>query len=257
MTPSSPWFVCPRPRASAKLRLVCFPYAGVGASIYARWQEHLPQDVEVWAVQLPGRESRLREAPIYSLHALARTIAAESAALLTEPFALFGHSMGAVLAYETACHLNATGKSAAHLFVSARRPPHVPDPDSPLRQLGDAAFIDAIGARYEPIPKPILEDAEILALVLPALRSDIAALETHEASGVVLPCPVTAYGGTGDARTPAAHLDAWREMTTGAFRVRTFAGGHFYLAQQRTALLEDISASLAPVLTHATQKASA
>jgi surfactin synthase thioesterase subunit len=82
--------------------------------------------------------------------------------------------------------------------------------------------------------------------VLPALRADIAALETHQAArGAMLSCPVTAYGGTGDARTPPGHLEAWRETTTGAFRLRTYPGGHFYLVQQRVPLLDDIAASLA------------
>jgi surfactin synthase thioesterase subunit len=150
------------------------------------------------------------------------------------------------MAYECASILSAMGRAPEHLFVSARRPPHVPDPDTPLRDLSDGEFIEWIGRRYDGIPAPILADADLLALLLPALRADIASLETHPVRrGNVLSCPVTAYGGGDDPRTPRAHLDAWKDTTTNTFRVKVFPGRHFYLTEQRAALLGDITASLA------------
>lgn len=255
---TSPWFVRARPRPNARVRLVCFAYAGVGASVYSRWTDHLRNDVDVWAVQLPGRESRLRDTPSSDLLYLAGEITREIDRLISAPVALFGHSMGSVLAYETACMLAARGREPIHLFVSGRRPPHVPDPDAPLRHLTDAEFVRAIDQRYGGIPAQILAEQELLDLLLPALRADITALEQHPvALAAPLTCPVTAYGGTDDPRTPRAHLDAWRAATSGSFRIRTFAGKHFYLTEQREVLAADIAASLAPAIDRSMSEVSA
>jgi medium-chain acyl-[acyl-carrier-protein] hydrolase len=232
-----------------RARLLCFPYAGVGASVYARWPDALPPDVEVWSVQLPGRESRFRETPRTDLVAMAHEIAGEAEPFLTAPLALFGHSMGAILAFETARALSRRGSSQPqHLFLSARRPPHMADPDSPLHTLSDADFVEEIGRRYGGIPKEILADKDLLALLLPALRADIAALELHPVThGEPVRIPITVFGGASDARAPRPHLDAWRASTTAALDVKTFPGGHFYLTEQRAALLAEVAAVLAGI----------
>lgn len=253
---TAPWFIRSRPRPEARLRLICFPYAGMGASVFARWQDLLPPEIEVWGVQTPGRESRLREQPLQSLPRLAEEIAAAAAPLLTGTFAMFGHSMGAPLAFETTVLLARAGHTAQHLFVSGRRPPHVPDPDPPLRHLSDAEFVDEIARRYNAIPDAIRNDEELLALLLPALRGDIAALETHHVDERPrLAIPVTAYGGDMDPRALPEHIEAWRESTTGAFRMRLFPGGHFYLTEQRMPLVADIAATLAPIVAATTSGA--
>jgi medium-chain acyl-[acyl-carrier-protein] hydrolase len=250
---TTPWFVRPRAREDARMRLVCFSYAGVGAAMYARWPDLLPADVDLWAVQLPGREGRLREPPRTELRDVAQEIVAAMQGRIESPFVFFGHSMGAVLAFETAHILAARGLALPrHLLLSSRRPPHLPDPAPPLRHLSDAAFIAEIARRYGGSPAQVLESPELLALLLPALRADIAALETHVvAARPPLAIPITAYGGTSDTRTTRDELEAWRAATSAAFRVRMFPGGHFYLADQRAALLADIAGVLSALPTNA------
>ncbi len=126
--------------------------------------------------------------------------------------------------------------------------PHVPDPDSRLAGLTDADFITEINRRYGGIPREVLEDKEMMALVLPALRADIAALESCQPNAMRIACPLTVFGGTEDSRVPAPHLEAWREVAAGPFRKRLFPGDHFYIGPRRADLLADIAMTLAPML---------
>lgn len=139
-----------------------------------------------------------------------------------------------------------------HLFVSARRPPHLPASETALHGLSDDAFIAEVNRRYGGIPRALLAERELLDLLLPTLRADLTALETFlPRQRPPMAIPVTAFGGSDDAMTPRAHLDAWRDETTAAFRVRIFAGGHFYLDPRRTDVLADVAATLTPLLVGA------
>jgi surfactin synthase thioesterase subunit len=133
-----------------------------------------------------------------------------------------------------------------HVFVSGRRPPCVLDPLPPLRGLSDADFVAEIDRRYGGIPAELRDDADVMALLLPSLRADIRAVETHApAQAIPLACPLTVYGGLDDPHAPPAQLDGWGAETACALRVRLFPGGHFYLEPQRRALIADIVATLA------------
>lgn len=158
--------------------------------------------------------------------------------------------MGAVLASEIARAL--TEREAivpSHLFVSSRRPPYMPASETNLHTLPDHELIKEIDLRYGGVPGELLHSTDLLELLIPVLRADIAALETFQPSkGAALPCPISAFGGGQDPLVPRKHLEAWRGQTDGPFRVRVFPGGHFYLQSQRDALLADLSATLAPTL---------
>lgn len=248
---NTPWLQCFAPRPAAKARLFCFSHAGGGAASYRLWSTALPANLEVCAIQLPGRANRLREPALGSLAALVDALVPALRPCLNLPFAFFGHSMGAVLAGEVARALQAEGGPVpAHLFVSGRRPAHWPNPDPLLHPLSDADFVAEIQRRYGGIPPEVAAHEELLELLLPSLRADIRALETHQppSGRAPLDCPISVFGGSDDPLTPREHLEGWRSETHGLFRVRVFPGDHFYLQPQGDALLADLTVTLAPLL---------
>lgn len=235
------------PRPESVARLVCFHHAGASAAVFRPWALQMPEFVEVCAIQLPGHGPRLAEAPLEDIGQIAERVVAALSPLIDRPMFLFGHSMGATLAWETAMTLVDTGRhSPSHLFVSGRRPPHMDDGRSALSHLDEPTFISEIGRRYAPIAKEVLAEPEVLTLLLPALRSDIKALEAHRPAQRTspLPVPITAMGGASDASAPPDHLDAWRLLTSSHFQRRIYPGGHFYLDERRSTVLQDVSITI-------------
>jgi surfactin synthase thioesterase subunit len=256
---NNPWVYRPKPNGRAVARLFCFHHAGVGGAVYRLWPNGLPDKLEVCAVQLPGRGGRLREPLLSSISAIVDALLPALLPLLDRPFAVFGHSMGAVIGSEfVRALLDRGGPLPEHLVVSGRRPAHVPDSQPLLNVLDDAAFVAEVNLRYGGIPSEVLADAEVMALLLPALRADITALETfHPGRRAPLPCPISAFGGHHDHLTPRAHLEAWRDETLASCRVRVFPGDHFYLEAQRSLVLAELSATLGPMLGDATTEEAA
>ena len=240
------WLVQPAPRPEAAARLLCLPYGGGGAAVYRPWSALLPAEIELNLVQLPGRESRLREQPHTRLQSLLEALTPAVMEKTDRPYALFGHCMGALIVFELARALRRMGAPApAVLFVSGRRAPHLPDPDPPLHPLADVQFLRTIIRRYNGIPRVILEDAELLRLFLPTLRADMELIETHtHAQEAPLNCPIVALGGIEDARAGVDALAAWHEHTSGNFQMQQFPGDHFYLQNERDALIKLITAAL-------------
>src|SRR5262245_31979426 len=162
---SNPWFYTPQPRPHARLRLFCFPYAGGGVSTYRSWPNYLPADVEVCSIRLPGRDDRMGEKPFANLPALVDALAVGLRPRLAAPYAFYGHSMGALIAFELARHLRHRSENLpVHLFVSARRAPQVPSHEAPCHQLTDSEFVDTLVRRYNGIPKIILAEPELMKL---------------------------------------------------------------------------------------------
>lgn len=249
MTPnvsSNIWFHCPQPRSQPRFRLFCFPYAGGGVAAYRSWPNHLPADVEVCSVQLPGRDDRMREKPCSDLKALVDVLANGLAPRLVPPYAFFGHSMGALIAYELVRCLRGQGANPpVHLFVSARRAPHVPNPDPPCHQLPDQGFLQILVRRYNGIPQAILAEPELMKLFLPILRADFTLMETYQhVAAEPLDQAITVFGGMDDQIVSRAGLAAWKDVTRGAFEVHMMPGGHFFLQNAQAALLEVIARQL-------------
>ena len=232
-------------RPSASVRLFCFPNAGGGAQGYYRWGDSMPPGVEVCAVRLPGREARLAEPAFKSIQPLVVALAEALLPHLDRPFAFFGHSMGAKVAFELARYLRATrGVEPVHLFVSGCKGPRRPRGGRHIHDLPDAEFIEEL-RRLNGTPPEVLEHPELMKLMLPLLRADFELVETYEyLPGRLLDSPVSAYGGLEDAEVPGEQLGEWRAETTGAFNQRMFPGGHFYLHAARKRLLQMLSLDL-------------
>lgn len=234
----------PSPQAAA--RLVCLPHAGGSASYYHPLSAALSPDVEALVVQYPGRQDRRAEPLVDDLHVLADRI---SDALAAEPgpLALFGHSMGAVLAYEVTRRLERDGRDVTALFVSGRRAPST-HREEKLHRVGDAQLLDEM-RRLSGTEASLLDDEEIVRMVLPAIRNDFRAVETyrHQPGGEPeLRCPVTALIGADDPRVTAAEAGQWRVHTSAPFDLHTYPGGHFYLTSVTTELAHLLRARLAP-----------
>src|SRR5512140_477997 len=237
MEPGSfkPWIVRPRPNPQAALRLLCFPYAGGGSSVFRTWPADLPADVELLAVELPGRDTRFGERPIARLAPLVTALADAVIPLLQAPFAIYGHSLGALVGFSFARELRRRSfRLPVHLFMSGRRAPQLPE-RSPLHQLPDPEFLAALH-RLGGIRDAVFQATELMAVYLPILRADITVSEAEVAAPEEpLACPITVLGGLSDERTSIDELDAWRPQTSAAFERELFPGGHFFLQSERTA----------------------
>ncbi|MFF4189636.1 thioesterase II family protein [Nonomuraea sp. NPDC001831] len=236
MTQVSPWFWFPARRPDAPLRLVCVPYAGGGAGAFRAWPASLP-GVEVAVVRLPGRETRFKETPLRDFDKVLHVLAAELAALRDRPLALFGHSLGGLLAFELARRT-----SPVQLFVSATRAPHLFSAE-PVESLSDAEFIDYLRA-FRLLPAASSQ-TDLLRLMLPAIRADFAVAASYvHRPGPPLACPLHAFYGEADPSVARAAMEPWQEWTTGRFTLEPVPGGHFFLHAEERRMLAGIDARL-------------
>ena len=248
-TPAN-WIIRPSPRADAQVRLFCFPFAGGGASAFKPWANALPDHFELCVIQMPGREERLAEPLMTDMSELVTALTQEIAPLTDRPFAFFGHSMGAIVAYEVACRLRDTGAGQlSRLFLSARAAPQLQQDGTPLRHLDDEAFIDRLQKVYGAVPEAIRQSAELRDIFLPILRADVALLETHaDTRPEPLPCPITAFGGANDPAISAGMLAGWQDRTSAGFAQCEFPGDHFYVNSERDAVIAAILDALKDAL---------
>ncbi|MGH3756076.1 MAG: thioesterase II family protein, partial [Pseudonocardiaceae bacterium] len=204
---------------------------------YRDWPAHLPDDVEVVPVQLPGRENRFHEAPIESMELLAGPLLDGLASYLTPPFALFGHSMGALIAFELVRQMRPSGVAPVHLFAAGCRAPDLPRRSPDRRALPDQEFLTTV-EELGGIPPEVLAQRQFLEAIVPTLRSDYTLVETYACRPQApLGCPVSAFGGRSDEDVPPEDVRAWSRHTTGPFRVHLLPGGHFFVNSSRRDLL--------------------
>lgn len=241
------WFCHWNPNGTPRrLRLFCFHYAGGGASFYREWPGYCRQAFEIIAVQLPGREHRLQEKPYTDLNTLLNDLVTAIIPQLNQPFAFFGHSLGATVAFELARLLESQGlRSPQHLFVSSRCPRTGAHLEG-LAALSDVDLAREMQRQYGGIPPTVLMDEELLRLIMPSLRGDIQLLEDYVyQAGSILTCPVTAFGGSEDLGVRTEELQQWAAETQNSFRCEIFPGGHFYLRDMPHLLAARIMALLA------------
>lgn len=235
------WVSFRKSRPQARLLLLCFPYAGGGALAYRPWVTSMPAEIDVLPVQLPGRERRLREPPYVRTERLIESAAPELAPHLDRPFAIFGHSMGALIGYELSQWLRRErGLEPTHLLVSARRAIQLPPDPKEDYKLTDDELIERL-REINGTPPEVLEHPELMELMLPLLRADFELNDTYRHKAhPPLGCPMTALGGLEDPEVSKESLEAWSELTDGTFRLRMFPGDHFYLNAQRNLLVQAI-----------------
>jgi surfactin synthase thioesterase subunit len=242
MEPSPAGWLVGTAARSEPVRLYCLPHGGGSTADYVRWSARMP-GVEVWGVQLPGRGGRVAEQPVTRVDKLVAAIADEVG--FRAPYALFGHSFGALVVYELAVELRRRGHPLpARIFVSGFPAPHRPRGTAPIGHLPDEEFLSEVNRRHGGVPEEVRRDPSLLAAVLPALRADYQALESYVyVPEPELACPLTVLNGADDA-VAAADLAAWQDLTTAPIVRRTFPGGHFYLLERPDQVVRAVLATL-------------
>jgi surfactin synthase thioesterase subunit len=232
------------PPSPARLRLVCLPHAGGGAAAFQAWPALVDDDVEVWAARLPGRESRYCEPPLTDMAALVAGLAPALAAIADRPYAVFGHSLGAVAGLALCLHLqDAALPLPVLLLASGHEAPHVAG-NRDYHLLGDDELTAVLSA-MSGTPGEVLSEPGLMELFLPAIRADLALLETYRPPpGAQLRCPVVTYRGADDDLEPGA-VARWAELAAGPVPTRTFPGGHFYLDKYRAEVVGAVMADVA------------
>jgi surfactin synthase thioesterase subunit len=240
----NPWFVRTA-SSSRRVRLFCFPYAGGSAASFAGWQAKVDGAVDVCALQLPGRGSRFGEAPYRSMPELVRVLAKIVRGQDDLPFAFFGHSLGALIAFEVASYCHVHGLPAPRrLFVSGCAAPQARRPLRKLHLCSDAELIAAL-EDFNGTPPEVLRDRDLMALLLPALRADFFLAETYQYQArPPLNTPISVLAGRLDKYATSDTASEWRRETTHACDVRWFAGGHFFIKEERAAILQYLSSEL-------------
>lgn len=234
------WIAYYKPNHNAKLRLFCFSHAGGSASVFRDWQNHLPNNIQVCPIEMPGRGSRSLETPFTDMTALIKAIALGIKSYLDLPFAFFGHSLGASIGYELAHFVQREyGKSPAHFIVAGRQAPHIPEPfskhTSPKVEL--VTELNHMGNT----PTEVLENEKLLKEILPTIKADLKLDETYHCQNLEpLNCPITVFGGLEDPETTEEGLEAWSKYTLNSFVVHFFPGNHFFIDTEKQLLLKKI-----------------
>jgi len=233
MSSSSKWVVRLAAREKPLLRLICVPYAGGNAQVFRPWGGKLPPWVELFAVDLPGRGGRFSEPPLLSLSPIVEQLGAALLPLLTQPYAVFGHSMGALIAFETVRWLKQRRvREPKLLVVSGRSACSLPPRRQPLHGLSDDAFLAAV-REFNGIPEEVLASAELREMVLGVLRADFTVGETYRFHPTpVLDCPLRVMVGDADPSVPRDSVEPWAELTRATTSISVFRGDHFFLRSQ-------------------------
>ena len=246
-TKASPLWFQVQPDSKARFRLFCFPYAGGSSTVFRSWTRGIHPLIEVAPARLPGREFRLSDEAFTHVEPLVEALTREIFPYLDRPFAFYGHSMGAIISFELARRLRSErGLETDHLFVSGRRAPQLPERDPEIHTLPDAEFLVEV-QRLNGTPKEVLDHSELMELLIPMLRADFSICGTYNfVPGPPLKCSITALGGTRDETSTEEKLKGWSAQTTGRCRVHMLDGDHFFINQQREAILEIIGQTLIP-----------
>jgi medium-chain acyl-[acyl-carrier-protein] hydrolase len=247
------WLARQQVRGERRIRLFCLPFAGGGTQAYRGYGQLLPAGVEVCAVQLPGRERRFGEPAFTSVAETVDALLPVMRQVIDMPYAILGHSLGALTGFELVRGLRAAGlRMPAHLIVSGHRGPQLPDPDPPIHGLADDEFIAEL-SELNGTPKEVFESPELVELMLPLLRADFMAAETYQyQEGEPLECPIIALGGDSDPLVSIEEIEGWRQQTSSAFDSHILRGDHFFFQQEQPQFLRIVSDALDSLMSNAT-----
>jgi medium-chain acyl-[acyl-carrier-protein] hydrolase len=241
------WLARPVPRPAADWKLYCFPWSGAGAGVFWNWSRLTGKNIDVCSVTYPGRERRFSEPPLHSVEAIADGVVPELLDDIDRPYALFGHSLGALVAHACARRLADRGRGPAWVFASGSPPPGTPHRE-PRRDLSDRDFLRAIAAALDS-PDAMLTDPDFAAMILPTLRADIRAAEIYAlTAGAGLDCPVTTFGGTRDPRATPSDMRKWQPLAAGGFASEVIDGDHMFVTGSGATMVASvIAATLEPI----------
>lgn len=245
----NPWLPYNTAGMKGALRLFCFSFAGGGASAYRGWSRDLSPRIDVCPVQYPGRETRLSERAFTSLEPLVSAAADALAPVLDAPYALFGHSMGALVAFELAREFHRRGaRRPEHVLLSGFRAPTLPYLSALPHDLPTDEFVHRVKA-MQGTPQEALDSPELMELILPILRADCTVVDHYRlADRRPLSVPLTVLGGVNDPEAGEDALRPWRSLAAAGFALHMFAGGHFFVQSARCEVLSCIDATLKPHL---------
>jgi len=242
--PSASWLVRIKPCEHPRLTLICFPFGGGAAGVFWSWRA-LGDDIELWAVRLPGRENRIAESFVTDAKQAVDCIVRELRPLRDRNIAFYGHSMGAGMAYQTAMVLRSLDEPLPRLFIaSGRLPPHKPYLGSWGEQT-DKALLDHV-LSFGGIPEDLRQQDAFLSMYLPKIRADFRLNDNlFYGRAPAFAFPITIINGVDDPLVDDEGLDEWRQHTTGAFSAFKVPGGHFCLQSHAAEFLEIVAGQLA------------
>jgi medium-chain acyl-[acyl-carrier-protein] hydrolase len=242
MESNSRCLLCTRPNPKAQLRLFCFHHAGGSPTLFHAWKDRLPEQIELWVVRLPGRGDRASESPFKRIAPVVQEVSEALVPFLNEPFAFYGHSMGAAIAFETARLVRRRhGAQPTRLLVSSCQAPQRLYFALPTYDLPEADFIEELRS-LKTTPQPLFDDPRLLMMMLPMIRADVELLQTYEyLADAPLDCPITVFGGLQDQVVRLAGLMGWRKQTTAQANLHLLPGDHFFINSYQQAFLELLS----------------
>ncbi len=227
-----------------RIRLFALPYAGGSSYIYRQWEKSLPDEVDWFPVELPGRGRRMTEPLCHDIHSLVEDIYDQIKDQLDLPFAFYGYSLGSLLSYELTRFMRAKGQEPVALFVAASNAPHLPRDEENLMHLPDGEFVERL-RKFNGTPEEVLQNEELLQFFLPILRADFSVVYNYSYQpSAPLSCPIVAFGGIMDPDVSEAGLIAWNEHTDSYFHYYTYPGDHFFMNSFKESMLAVISQEL-------------
>jgi surfactin synthase thioesterase subunit len=246
------WFWIPRPVMLPKLRLFCFPYAGGSATTYYPWATMLNSEVELVAIQPPGRSNRINETAYCDMHEMVDDLIKSIIPLLNVPFIFFGHSLGSRVAYELATRLKTLElPTPIQFFASGSGAPHIIRTKNQLYNLPEDEFINEL-QRLGGTPKEVLQNRELMQLVLPLLRADFQIAEAYVSDKIVLNCPIAILAGTEDVSVDHTHLECWKELTPFACEIQYIPGDHFFIEKSKHLVFHILSEKIESYVAEST-----